>query len=125
MFSQNKFVRIQIMLNITPVSDYVVWVVSSSSNPVRFITSSYVSVRSLSIIASQDRQPFFEQRAFLLLLLHFFHQLNSSRSTVLLFAVFEKTKANNEYIIRLGCFFNSCLSNWILYRGIRLNVKHL
>ena len=33
----------------------------------------------------------FEQRAFLLLLLHFFHQLNSSRSTVLLFAVFEKT----------------------------------
>ena len=40
------------MLNITPVSDYVVWVVSSSSNPVRFITSSYVSVRSLSIIAS-------------------------------------------------------------------------
>lgn len=58
MFPQNKFVRIQIMLNITPVSDYVVWVVSSSSNPVRFITSSYVSVRSLSIIASQVRQPF-------------------------------------------------------------------
>lgn len=58
MFPQNKFVRIQIMLNITPVSDYVVWVVSSSSNPVRFITSSYVSVRSLSIIASQVRYAF-------------------------------------------------------------------
>lgn len=42
------------MLNITPVSDYVVWVVSSSSNPVRFVTSSYVSVRSLSIIASHE-----------------------------------------------------------------------
>ena len=50
------------MLNITPVSDYVVWVVSSSSNPVRFITSSYVSVRSMSIIASHSLKTALSER---------------------------------------------------------------
>ena len=60
---------------------------------VQFPVNPYVTGSSPVARAKIDTPLFqaFEQRAFLLLLLHFFHQLNSSRSTVLLFAVFEKT----------------------------------